>query len=146
MNVSLLIGNRDVDAANGATFERRNPMTREIATLAAAATLDDALTAARTARDAFPQWSETGPGERRRLLLKAADVLEARAGDFVSAMTNETGATTPWAQFNVSADAVRRHEGFGLRPLRRRSRYRGIHRPALDHCGDRASALPILRA
>ena len=35
--VQLLIGGRDVDAANGATFVRLNPMTGEPATTAAAA-------------------------------------------------------------------------------------------------------------
>ncbi|WP_207635127.1 aldehyde dehydrogenase family protein [Thermaerobacter marianensis] len=35
--------------------------------------------AADAAAAAFPEWSETGPGEHRRLLLKAADLLEERA-------------------------------------------------------------------
>jgi acyl-CoA reductase-like NAD-dependent aldehyde dehydrogenase len=50
---------------------------------------------------ARPAWSETGPGERRALLLKAADLLESRTEDFCRLMTEEIGATAPWAGFNV---------------------------------------------
>ncbi|MFS2054002.1 aldehyde dehydrogenase, partial [Variovorax sp. CT11-76] len=46
-------------------------------------------------------WSQTGPGERRALLLKAAQAIEARHDDFVQAMARETGASALWAGFNV---------------------------------------------
>lgn len=73
-------------------------------TQAAAASVDDARAAA-DAAVAFPEWSETGPGERRRLLLKAADLLEQRADAFVEAMAEEIGATEAWARFNVALAA-----------------------------------------
>ena len=37
----------------------------------------------------------TGPSERRALLLKAADALEAQAPQFIEAVAAETGATAP---------------------------------------------------
>ena len=43
------------------------------------------------------------------------------------------------------ADAVRRRQGFGLRPLRRQGGDRRIHRSALDHHRGPAAALPVLR-
>ncbi|WP_208512223.1 aldehyde dehydrogenase, partial [Variovorax paradoxus] len=46
-------------------------------------------------------WSQPGPGERRALLLKAAQAIEARHDDFVQAMARETGASALWAGFNV---------------------------------------------
>src|SRR5690606_25082841 len=54
---------------------------------------------------AFGSWSQTGPGERRALLLKAADKLEAKVPQFVEALTAETGATTMWAGFNATLAA-----------------------------------------
>lgn len=101
----LMIGNVDEDAAGGATFLRRNPVTGEIVTVAAAASTADAERAANAAATAFPRWSETGPGERRTLLERAADILSARADDFAAAMTAETGATRGWCDFNLSLGA-----------------------------------------
>lgn len=57
--------------------------------------------AVEAAAEAFKTWSETGPGERRALLLKAAEKLEAKTPQFVEALPSETGATGMWAGFNV---------------------------------------------
>ncbi len=97
----LLIGGRVVSATGGRRFERHNPITGGVATVAAAASAADAGAAAEAALAAFAGWSETGPNTRRALLLKAADALAARADDFVAAMAAETGATEGWARFNV---------------------------------------------
>jgi len=100
-DIQLLIDNEAREATGGASFTRLNPMTNGEATKAAAATEADARAAASAAAAAFPAWSKTGPGERRALLLKAADLLEARTPDFIDRMTRETGATPGWAGFNV---------------------------------------------
>ena len=100
-DAKLLIGNQDLPAAKGLTYDRLNPVSGELATRAAAAGVTDARAAADAAAVAFPIWSEVGPNARRALLLKAAETLQARSADFVSAMMAETGATAPWAQFNV---------------------------------------------
>jgi acyl-CoA reductase-like NAD-dependent aldehyde dehydrogenase/ABC-type branched-subunit amino acid transport system ATPase component len=99
-DIDLLIDNRDVKAAGGATFERRNPMTGDVASRAAAASVADARAAADAAAKAFPAWSATGPGERRALLLKAADLLQARTPQFIEMLASETGATPEWVGFN----------------------------------------------
>jgi benzaldehyde dehydrogenase (NAD) len=57
--------------------------------------------AVEAAAEAFKTWSETGPSERRALLLKAADKLEAKMPEFIQAVPAETGATAMWAGFNV---------------------------------------------
>jgi vanillin dehydrogenase len=103
--VTLLIGGKSQSPGTGAWFERHEPVTGMLASRAAAATVDDAHEAADAATRAFPGWSETGPNHRRGLLQKAADVLEARAGDFIACMTSETGATAGWAAFNVTLAA-----------------------------------------
>ena len=100
-DLSMLINGLSVSAEKGATFERRNPLDGSIATRAPAASEADAVAAVDAAAEAFRSWSQTGPGERRALLLKAADALEAKTPKFVEAVSAETGATGMWAGFNV---------------------------------------------
>jgi acyl-CoA reductase-like NAD-dependent aldehyde dehydrogenase len=88
-----------------ASFERRNPVTDEVVTRAHAMTPDEARAVADTAAAAFPTWSGLGPNERRRRLLRAADVLEARAEAFVPVMAAETAMTAGWVHFNVQLAA-----------------------------------------
>ena len=99
--ITLLIAGRDVPASGSATFNRLNPISGEVATRAAAASVADARAAADAAAAAFPKWSAIGPGERRARLNKAADLLESRAAQFASILTTETGATGGWGHFNV---------------------------------------------
>jgi acyl-CoA reductase-like NAD-dependent aldehyde dehydrogenase len=101
MNVQLLIDGADVKSRGKATFERKDPYTGKVATIAEAATVDDVNAACDAAAAAFPKWSETGPTERRMLLLKAADILQAKSDEFIKLMMEETGATGPWSGFNV---------------------------------------------
>ena len=88
-----------------ARFERRNPLTQEVATVAAAATPDQAAAAASAAAAALPAWAALGPTVRRARLMAAAAALEAKAADFVAAMMAETGATEGWARFNLALAA-----------------------------------------
>jgi benzaldehyde dehydrogenase (NAD) len=99
--ISMLINGAAVQASNGATFERRNPLDDTVATRAPAATVADAVAAVDAAAAAFPAWSAMGPGERRALLMKAAHALEARREAFAAVMAAETGASGMWAGFNV---------------------------------------------
>jgi benzaldehyde dehydrogenase (NAD) len=100
-DLSMLINGLKVTAENNATFERRNPLDGTVATRAPAASPADAVMAVEAAADAFRTWSETGPGERRMLLLKAAEKMEAKGPQFAEAVAAETGATGMWAGFNV---------------------------------------------
>jgi acyl-CoA reductase-like NAD-dependent aldehyde dehydrogenase/ABC-type branched-subunit amino acid transport system ATPase component len=99
-NVNLMIGERDLPAADGRTFERIDPFTGQIATRAAAASVADAIAAADAAAAAFPAWSALGPNERRMKLLRAADLLDAKGAEFSELMTAECGAIGPWGHFN----------------------------------------------
>ncbi len=99
--IQMLIGGKSCQAKSGKTFERRNPLDGQVATVAPAASADDARAAVDAAAAAFVGWSRTSPGERRTLLMKAADALEARAADFTAAMAAEIGASGIWAGFNV---------------------------------------------
>jgi len=100
-HVNLLIGERDLGAADGRTFERIDPFTGEVATRAAAASVADAIAAADAAAAAFPEWAALGPNARRMLLLNAADLMDARGDEFSKLMTAECGAIGPWGHFNT---------------------------------------------
>jgi len=96
----LLIDNEASDALDAATFECIDPATGDVTTIAPAASVADGARAASAAAAAFPAWSQTGPGERRICLNRAADLLTARRAEFVAAMVGETGATSLWAAIN----------------------------------------------
>ncbi|WCJ64358.1 aldehyde dehydrogenase [Agrobacterium tumefaciens] len=99
--VNLFIGGDQCAAANGKRFERNNPITGDAVTSAAAASVEDATKAVDAAAAAFPKWSATTPGERRRHLLAAAEALRAAGPQIIQAMKEEIGATEAWAGFNV---------------------------------------------
>lgn len=101
MDIGLLIDGDERAATSAASYERLDPFTGKLATRAAAASIADANAAVEAATAAFPAWSKTGPGERRALLSKAADVMASKVGEFTKLMMEETGATGPWAGFNV---------------------------------------------
>lgn len=97
----LFIGGQYAELDAARTSTRLDPVTGEIATRFAAATTGDAKAAVDAAAKAFPAWSSSTPAHRRAVLSKAADILTARAGDFVNAMQTEIGSTAGWAGFNV---------------------------------------------
>ncbi|MDT7838266.1 aldehyde dehydrogenase [Aquabacterium sp. OR-4] len=113
-DLSMLINGLQVTAEHGATFERRNPLDGSVATRAAAASPADAVMAVEAAAEAFKAWSRSGPGERRALLLKAADALEAKTPRFIEALGAETGATAMWAGFNAHLAAGMLREAAAL--------------------------------
>ena len=113
-DLSMLINGLAVSAEKGATFERRNPLDGSVATRAPAASAGDAVAAVEAAAEAFKAWSQAGPSERRALLSKAADALEAKTPQFVEAMAAETGATAMWAGFNAHLAAGMLREAAAL--------------------------------
>lgn len=101
MKSQLLIDNDWVNAQGEATFERRHPVSNAIVTEAAAAGIDDAKKAAESAHAAYKTWRLSPPSERRRLLSKAADILESKTPQFIETMAAEVSASALWAGFNV---------------------------------------------
>jgi acyl-CoA reductase-like NAD-dependent aldehyde dehydrogenase len=100
VQTQLIIDNKPQDATEGRTFERVHPLTGDVVTRAAAATVADALAAVGSAAAAFETWSQSGPSERRNVLLKAADIMEQRTPELMEAMAQEVGAAPLWAGFN----------------------------------------------
>jgi acyl-CoA reductase-like NAD-dependent aldehyde dehydrogenase len=99
--IQQIIGGKKVGSASGATFDRIDPFTGDVATRAPASSIADVKAAVAAAQAAFPAWSQTGPNQRRALLLKAADIMDSKAGEFTQLMITETGGTGPWGGFNT---------------------------------------------
>jgi acyl-CoA reductase-like NAD-dependent aldehyde dehydrogenase len=114
MQSQLIIDNQPRGAREGRTFERRNPLNGALITEGAAASVDDAIDAVESASKAFAEWSTTGPTVRRAVMLKAADIIERRAGEFIESMMSEVGAAQLWAGFNVFLTAQLFREAAGL--------------------------------
>ncbi|MFJ4453510.1 aldehyde dehydrogenase [Pseudomonas sp. NPDC089392] len=99
-DVPLLIAGQARPSSDGRTFERRHPVTSEVVSISAAATLEDADAAVAAAKAAFPAWSALPANERRTRLLKAADLMQARSASFIE-RAGETGAMANWYGLNV---------------------------------------------
>ena len=87
------IGGRFVASSSGAVFDVVNPATEEVVTTAArgdGADIDAAVAAAKSVFD-DGAWSRAKPSFRRRVLFKAADLIEARSNDFLKRQTAEMG-------------------------------------------------------
>lgn len=113
-DVKLLIGGVACEASSGATFERKSPVSGETVSVVAAASLADADAAVAAAASAFPAWAAMLPSERRKLLLKAADVMDRHAKDFVEMGVSEAGSTPIWYGFNAMLAANMLLDAAGL--------------------------------
>jgi acyl-CoA reductase-like NAD-dependent aldehyde dehydrogenase len=106
----MLIDGNWVDAASGATLTVENPGRRTpVATIPRGAA-EDVDRAVRAAQKAFPAWSRTPPRQRGRLLLKAAEALEARIEDMARTIAEETGnaiRTQARGEATLTADIFR---------------------------------------
>jgi len=103
----LLIGGEWVDGADGG-YEIVNPATEEVIGIAPEASAQQALDAARAAREAFPAWSQTSPDVRADLLQKVADAMRDRFDELLPLVIAETGCTaTVGKQMQVPQARVR---------------------------------------
>ena len=97
----MFIGGKWVEAADGKTFEDMNPYTREVYAYLPAAKREDAKRAIEAAQAAFPGWAATPPNIKRKIFLKAADIMERRQDELVKAMMEEVGGTIGISMFQM---------------------------------------------
>jgi acyl-CoA reductase-like NAD-dependent aldehyde dehydrogenase len=90
-----------VEAGDGRTFEDCDPFTGDVVATVPAGSSEDARRAIEAAAEAFPAWSQSSPGERQRIFLKAADILESRGEEVAGWLTRETGAGFGFAMFQL---------------------------------------------
>ncbi|HSL98063.1 MAG TPA: aldehyde dehydrogenase family protein, partial [Candidatus Deferrimicrobiaceae bacterium] len=87
------IDGRFVDAASGETFATENPATGEVIAQVAAGGAEDVDRAVRAARGAFDdgRWSGLAPTDRKAILLRLADRIEASADELATLDALEAG-------------------------------------------------------
>ena len=95
----LVIGGRLVEGAS--TFDVINPATERVLAKCPRADLAQLNQAVAAAKAAFPAWSATPLEERRRLVLRLADALSARADEFARLLTQEQGKPLAMAQGEI---------------------------------------------
>jgi len=88
-NFRLLIGGKLV--AGATTFDVINPATEQVVAACPRADLSQLNQAVAAAKGAFPAWSARPLAERRALLLKLADAIDARAPELAPLLTQEQG-------------------------------------------------------
>src|SRR3954466_1887684 len=76
------VGGEERSGAQHGTEPILNPATEEEIATAPKSGAEDVNAAVQAAKDAFPGWSATTPGERALALLRIADALEERADEF----------------------------------------------------------------
>ncbi len=115
----LLIDGAWVPALSGETLETIDPTTEQVLTTFAAGDAADVDRAVAAARRAFenPVWSGMGPHERGRLLLRIADLLEARADEFALLEALDSGSPLGVGAYMVSVavDAFRYYAGWATK-------------------------------
>ena len=105
-----LIGGEPTASSAGKTFDDVNPAdTRDIVGRFQASTAADARAAVTAAAAAFDAWRKTSISKRAKVLLGAADYLEANAPRFAEEMTREEGKSIALAkdEFLRSAQTLR---------------------------------------
>lgn len=78
----MRIGANRIDSASGGTFQHVNPATGRIDADVPLAGVEEVDQAVRTADEAFQTWRRTKPADRRRMLLRLADLIEEHSADF----------------------------------------------------------------
>jgi acyl-CoA reductase-like NAD-dependent aldehyde dehydrogenase len=97
----LLIGGKLVPGA--ATFDVINPATEEVVAACPRADLNQLNEAVAAAKGAFPAWSAKPLAERRALLMKLADAIDAHAPQLAPLLTQEQGKPLGGAFFELMA-------------------------------------------
>ena len=100
-NYQMYIGGKWVDAEKKETFKDYNPYNGEVFATVPKGRREDAKRAIEAAAAAFPEWSTTAPGVRRKLFLKAADIFEKRQEELVRVLSEESGSTIGIAMFQM---------------------------------------------
>lgn len=84
------------------TFDVISPFTGEKLWQSYSVSPQQATQAIEKAQQAFKTWRKTKPATRRSILLKAADIFEARRDELAGYMKAETGALDMFAGFNLT--------------------------------------------
>jgi 1-pyrroline dehydrogenase len=104
-----LIGGEWVDSAEGRTMEVLNPATAETIAEVPRGSAEDVDRAVDAAKQAWPEWLETTPGERAEALLKLADLIDEHTEELAQLESTNVGKPLPAArdEMPVASDNLR---------------------------------------
>ena len=108
------IGGAWTEADGGAAFEVLNPLDDSLYALAAKGTGGDMRKAVAAARSAFPGCRGTLPSERERMLLRIAEIMEARKSDLIDCLIDEIGSPVQKAMFEFGKSLTMVRAAAGL--------------------------------
>lgn len=97
----LFIDGQERPSASKESFPVLNPMDGSTMGFAARGNADDVDAAVNAAQAAFPGWAGLAPAERERIMLQAADAIEAHQDIFVDLIIDESGSTLVKARGEV---------------------------------------------
>ncbi len=124
-----LVGGEAQPSASGATFANVSPIDGAHLGDVASGDAADVDRAARVAADAFVEWGATPGTERRRVLHRVADLIEARAHEIAVVECVDTGQTMRF----MAAAALRGADNFRFFADRAPSAADGQSLPSADH-------------
>lgn len=103
---------------DGRSFADSNPYNDEVVADIAAGGRAEAQEAVTAAAAAFPAWAAMPPGQRQRLFLDAADLIDQRADGIVHALAVEAGTSAAFARFQIawSSSLMRQAANWGYLP------------------------------
>jgi acyl-CoA reductase-like NAD-dependent aldehyde dehydrogenase len=113
----MLIDGKWVDAASGKTFDTLDPATGKVLARVAEGDAEDVDRAARAARRAFDQgpWPRMAPAQRQKILLKLADLIEAKGLELAQLETLDNGKSIGESQavdIPAAAETFRYYAGW----------------------------------
>jgi len=109
-HAEMLINGRWTGSASGAVLSVENPAKRRPIADIPRGAAEDVDRAVQAARKAFTSWSKIAPRQRGRLLLRIAEVLEARIEEMARTIALETGnalRTQARGEATLAADIFR---------------------------------------
>ena len=114
----LFVNGKFADSATGKSFNVVNPATEQPVDQVAegdARDVDAAVTGARKALEG--KWGSMGPGDRARLMFKAADIMESKLDEFIQLETANTGKTLIESkiELSLSLEVLRYYAGWATK-------------------------------
>src|SRR5436190_5795447 len=91
LRTKSFIGGDFVDAASGRTYEVENPATGRTIAEVAEGGIDDVDRAVAAARRAAPGWAATSPSDRKKILIRFADLIDEHAEELAQIETLDVG-------------------------------------------------------
>jgi acyl-CoA reductase-like NAD-dependent aldehyde dehydrogenase len=100
-------------------FDDVDPYRGTVVARVPAGTRSDAARAVDAAAAAFPAWADLPPAEKQALFLRAADIVERRAGEIKKLLATETGCAGGFAGFQVltATRLLRQASNWGYLPV-----------------------------